>query len=82
MGMLKEGILMIDHIVVNSWDMPLLKELFSTGIYINLLLSTDPIMFGLMNIIIVSPKKTRTLQVLYYLNKILKFLFIIQTSSN
>ena len=39
-------------------------------------------MFGLINIIFVSPYKISTLQVLYPLNKIIKIIFIIQTSSN
>ena len=72
---------MIYHIAVISWDMYILQELFSTGIQINLFLSTYTIMFGLMNIILVSPYNTSTLRVIYYFNKILKFMFIIQTSS-
>ena len=72
---------MIDHIMVISWDMQLLQELFSTGSHINLMLSTDTIMFGLMNIMLVSPYNTSTLQVLYHFNKILRLMFIIQTSS-
>ena len=44
-------------------------------------LSTYTIMFGLMNIIFFSPQKTSTSQVIYYLNKILKFLFVIHTPS-
>ena len=54
MDVLQERSLMIDHIGVISWDMQLLQELFYTGNQINLLLSTEPIMFGLMNIILVS----------------------------
>ena len=44
-------------------------------------LSTYPIMFDFINIIIVSPYNTSPLQVLYSFNNILKVLFIIQTSS-
>ena len=44
-------------------------------------LSTDPIMFGLMNIILVSPKKISTLQVIYSFNKILTVIFIVHISS-
>ena len=54
MDMLQEIIFMIDHIKVISWDIQLLQELISTEIQIKNLLSTDPIMFGLMNIIIIS----------------------------
>ena len=61
--------------------MHLIHELLSTGIHINLLLSTEPIMFGLMNIILVSPENTSTLQVIYYFNMIMKFMFIMKTSS-
>ena len=43
MDVLEEIILMMDKIVVISWDMQLLHELFSTGIQINLLLYTYPI---------------------------------------
>ena len=45
-------------------------------------LSTYPIMFGLMNIIIVSPYDTSIIQVRYSFENILKVIFIIQTSSN
>ena len=72
---------MIYYTEVISWCMQLLQELFSTGIYTRLLLYIDPIMFGFMNINIVSPYKTITPQVLYYFNNILKLIFIIQTSS-
>ena len=61
MDVLQERSLMIDHIAVISWDMQLLKELFSTGSHINLFLSGETIMFGLMNIILVSTYKTCTL---------------------
>ena len=71
----------MDLIADISWDMQLLQELFSTGIQNRILLFTEPIMFGLMNIIIVSPYNTSTLKVLYYFNNILKVLFIIKTSS-
>ena len=46
----------------------------------NILIS-EHIMICLMNIILISPKKTGTLQVLYYFNHILKFMFMIHTSS-
>ena len=52
--------------------MQLLQELLYNGNKINLFLSTEPIMFGLMNIIIVSTYKAHTLQVIYYFNKIPK----------
>ena len=81
MDVLQKRNLMIDHIVFISWYVQLLQELSSTGIHINLLLSTDTIMFGLMNVIIVSTYNTSTLQVLYYFNNILKVVFIIQTYS-
>ena len=55
MGVLQEIILMMDHIEVISWDMQLLQELFSSGNQIKLFLSTDPIIFGLMSIILVLP---------------------------
>ena len=44
--MLQERSLMIGHIGVISWNMQILQQLFSTGNQINLLLFTDPIMFG------------------------------------
>ena len=72
---------MIYNIVVMSWDMHILQELFSTGIHTGLLLSTHTIVFNLMNIIILYTYKTKTLQVIYYFNRILKLLFIIKTSS-
>ena len=55
MDVLQERIWMIDDIEVISWDMQLLRELFSTENQIKILLSTDLILFGLKNIIIVSP---------------------------
>ena len=55
MDVLQEIILMIDHIEVISWGVQLLQELFSTGNHINILLSTDPIIFGLINEIIIYP---------------------------
>ena len=47
--------IMIEHIGVILWDMQLLQELFYTGNQINNLLFTEPIMFGLMNIILAFP---------------------------
>ena len=81
MDVLQERILMIYHIAVISWYMQLLKELFYTGSYNSPLLSTYPIMFSLVNINLISPYKTITLQVLYYFNKILKVTLTIHTSS-
>ena len=81
MGVLQERILMIDDIAVTSWDMQLIQDLLYTGIQTRLLLSTEPIMFGLTNIIIISSYKTNILHVLYYFKNILKVLFIIETSS-
>ena len=81
MDVLQQIILMIDHIMVISWYMQLLLDLFSTGNHINILLSTEPIVFGWMNITLISPYKTSTLQVLYNNNNILKCIFIIHTSS-
>ena len=49
--------------------MQLLYELFSTRNQINVFLSTETIMFGSMNIIIVSPYNTSTLQALYYFGR-------------
>ena len=72
---------MIDHIAVVSWYIQLLQEGFYTGSQTRLLLSKDPIMFGLINIIIASPLKTSTLQVIYSFNNILKVFFVVQTSS-
>ena len=72
---------MIYHIVVISWDMQILQELLSTVHQINLLLFTDTFMFGLENIIIISPYNTITIQVLYYFKNTLKVLFIIKTLS-
>ena len=61
MDVLQEIFLTIYHIVVISWDIKLLQELLSNGIQTILLLSTDPIMFVLMNIILISTYKTSTL---------------------
>ena len=69
--------MIIYHITGNSWDMQILHELFSTGTHTSLLLSTDPIIPGLINIILVSTYNTSTLQVIYYFNKILKVFFTI-----
>ena len=55
MKVLQEGRLMIDHIGVILWDMQILQEFLYTGNQINDLLFTEPIIFGLMNINIVSP---------------------------
>ena len=57
------------------------EELFSTGNQIKLLLYIEFIMIALMNIILVSPYNTSTPQVIYSFRKILKVIFIIQTSS-
>ena len=81
MGVLQKISLMIYHIVVIWQYMQILQELLSTGNQTILSLSTDPIMFGLMNTIFVSPYNTITLQVIYHVNNILKVLFIIHTSS-
>ena len=81
MDVLQERNLMIYRIRVILWDMQLLQELLYTGKQINNLLFTDPIMFGLMNIILASPYKTITLQVPYYFGNILNFIFMIQNSS-
>ena len=72
---------MIYHIGVIWWDMQLLQELFYTVKQINHLLFIELIMFGLMNIILASPYNTSTLQVTYSFVKIMKVVFIIQTSS-
>ena len=81
MGMLQEIILMIDHSAVISWDIQILKDLFSTGSQTRIVLSTEPIISGLMNIIIFYIQKTITFQVVYSFSNILKSLFIIKTSS-
>ena len=81
MGLLQERSFMIDHRMVISWDMHILQELLSTGIHISLLVSTYPIILGLMNIILVSLSKTIILLVIYSFNKILKVFFIIWTCS-
>ena len=81
MGVLQERILMIDHIVVVSWYMQLLQKLLSVWIKTIILLSTKPIIIGLINIIIISPWKTSTLPVCYSFNKILKFFFVIRNWS-
>ena len=81
MDVLQEIILMIDHIAIILWNVQVPKELLSTGIHTRLLFSTEPIMFDLMNIIVVYTYKIITLQVIYHVNNILKVLFIINTSS-
>ena len=72
---------MIDHITTILWDMEILKKVYSAGSQVKLLLTTDPIMLGSVNIILVSTYKTSTLQVFYHFKNIRKLLFIIQTSS-
>ena len=79
--MLQEISLTIDQISVISLDMHLLQDLLSTVIQTNILLYTDPITFGSMNIILVSPYKIIILQFLYLFNRILKVLLIIHTHS-
>ena len=81
MYVLQERSLMIDHIKVILWDIQLLQDLFSTVNQIKMFSSTDPIMFGLMNLVLVYPYKTSTLQVIYSFENIPKLIFIIQTSS-
>ena len=71
----------IDFIAIISWDMRLLQEFLSAGIQTVIFLSTDPIILGLVNIIIVSTWKTSILQVIYYLNKTLKVFFVIRAWS-
>ena len=65
MGMLQEIILIIDHIVHISWDMQLLQELLYIGSQTTLFLSVDPIIIGLMNIILIYPFNKITLPVIY-----------------
>ena len=55
MEILKERILMIYPIVVISWDVQILQELLYNGIQTSFLFYTDPIMFGLKNLILVYP---------------------------
>ena len=55
MGVLQERSMIIYHIAVILWDMRLLKKLLSTVKQINLLLSTDPKVLVLINIIIITP---------------------------
>ena len=81
MDVLQKISLMIDHIAVISWYIKILQELSHTGRYTGLLFYIDPIMFVLINIIIVYPQKIIIPQVLLYFNKNLKVLFIIQNSS-
>ena len=57
MDVLQERSLVLYHIAVISWNMQLLQEFLSTVIHIKLLSSTEPIMFGLMNIIVISQQK-------------------------
>ena len=72
---------MIDNIAVISCNIQIIYELLSTGSQTNLLLYTESIMIGLMNIIIVSPWNTSMLPFIYSFNKILKVFFIIHTFS-
>ena len=81
MDVLQEINLIIGHPGVILWYMKLLQELFSIGKQINLFLFTELIIFGLMNIILASPYNISKLQVPYSLGKILKVIFMIQTSS-
>ena len=55
MDVIQERNLMANHIGAILWDMQLLHELSHTGNHINHLLFTDPIMFGLINIILALP---------------------------
>ena len=82
MAVIKEIILMLDNIEVISWYMQKLYQLFYTENQIKLLLSTYPIMFGLMKILLISPQNTSTHQFLYSLDNIMKIIFIIQISSS
>ena len=81
MGVFQEISLIIYHIEVISWDMQLMQQLLSTVRHTIIFLSADTIVFGLINIILVSPYKTSTLQILHSFNNILKVLFTIWTSS-
>ena len=60
------------------WYMRILQELLLILIQTRTFIPTNPIMIGLMNIIIFSPQKRSILLVLYYLNNILKLFFIIR----
>ena len=77
----KKSNLMTDHIEDILRDMQLLHEFFYTGNHIKTILFTEPIMFGLMNIIIASTQKTITLQVTDSFRKLLKVIFMIKASS-
>ena len=81
MDVLQERSLMLDHIVVISWDMHLLQELFYTRIQNIICLYIEPIMFGLMNIILASPYNKIIIQVIYYFNNTLRVFFTIWNSS-
>ena len=65
---------MIDHITTILWDMEIRKKVYSAGSQVKLLLTTDPIMLGSVNIILVSTYKTSTLQVFLPLQKYPKIL--------
>ena len=81
MGVLQERNSVIYQITVISWHVQLLRGVLYTETQTRLLLFIETIIIVSMNIIILSSYNTSTLQVLYYSKKILKVVFIIQTSS-
>ena len=78
MCVLQDIIWIIDQIKNTSWDMKLLKELFSTVNYTRLTIYKNPIILDLMNITILYKYKTSMLLVLYYFNRNHKVLFRIR----
>ena len=76
-GVLHKIICIIDHIDPTSWDNQTLQYLLSTENYNRVTISTEPIIFGFMNIFIVYPQKTSTLLALYPFNITHKVLLVI-----
>ena len=61
MFVLQEIMWIIYHTEINSWEMRLIPELFYTGNHASLTISTDPIILGLINTVLIYPHKTSTL---------------------
>ena len=75
MGLIQEIICILDHILLNPWDIQLLQHLLYTGnqtIQTNLNISTEPIMLSFINIFLVFTQKISKFQYPYTFNRIHK----------
>ena len=77
MGIPQEIICIIDPIYTTFRDMQILQELLYIWKQTRLTISIEPIIHGLINIIIVYPHQISTKAALYYFNNTHKYVFVI-----